>query len=201
MIVHPGSNFSSELFSLPCLWFEGKKFSWEKIYIQVCFHQWKHVGAKITFRRSFFSYMIFPFCRVKVSKTIFSEELNQIFSVCFLKFFFFFSFQEILWTSEYNRINTIFIFFRCLKSCGKNELFFMGNWIKIYFPYKLREKSFKRNFFFKLVNFPKLIFSTKLIFFFLTKICNFLCHFLLFFWHVKNLHLEFFRRNFSCESQ
>lgn len=91
MIVHPGSNFSSELFSLPCLWFEGKKFSWEKIYIWVCFHQWKHVGAKITFRRSFFSYMIFPFCRVKVSKTIFSEELNQIFSVCFLKFFFFFS--------------------------------------------------------------------------------------------------------------
>lgn len=117
--------------------------------------------------------------------------------------FFFFSFQEILWTSEYNRIYKIFIFFRCLKSCGKisQELFFMWNWIKIYFPYKLREKSFKRNFFFKLVNFPKLIFSTKLIFFFLTKICNFLCHFLLFFWHVKNLHLEFFRRNFSCESQ
>lgn len=149
MIVHPGSNFSSELFSLPCLWFEGKKFSWEKIYIWVCFHQWKHVGAKITFRRSFFCYMIFPFCRVKMSKTIFSEELNQIFSVCFLKFFFF-SFQEILWTSEYNRINKIFIFFRCLKSCGKisQELFFMWNWIKIYFPYKLREKSFKRNSFF-----------------------------------------------------
>lgn len=122
MIVHPGSNFSSELFSLSCLWFEGKKFSWEKIYIWVCFHQWKHVGAKITFRRSFFCYMIFPFCRVKMSKTIFSEEPTESNLFCLFPevFFFFFSFQEILWTSEYNRINTIFIFFRCLKSCGKN---------------------------------------------------------------------------------
>lgn len=182
MIVHPGSNFSSELFSLPCLWFGGKKFSWEKIYIWVCFHQWKHVGAKITFRRSFFCYMIFPFCRVKMSKTIFSEELNQIFSVCFLKFFFFFSFQEILWTSEYNRIYKIFIFFRCLKSCGKisQELFFMWNWIKIYFPYKLREKSFKRIFFFKLVNFPKFIFFNQIDLFFGQKyviFCVIFCYF------------------------
>lgn len=149
----------------------------------------------------FFVTWFFLFVVWKWVKLFFPRNWIKSFLSVSWSFFFFFSFQEILWTSEYNRINTIFIFFRCLKSCGKNELFFMGNWIKIYFPYKLREKSFKRNFFFKLVNFPKLIFSTKLIFFFLTKICNFLCHFLLFFWHVKNLHLEFFRRNFSCESQ
>lgn len=195
MIVHPGSIFSSELFSLPCLWFGGKKFSWEKIYIWVCFHQWKHVGAKITFRRSFFSYMIFPFCRVKMSKTIFSEEPTEsnLFCLC-PEVFFFFSFQEILWTSEYNRIYKIFIFFRCLKSCGKNftiTFFPTINWGKIFL-------------FFKLVNFPKFILSTKLIIiFFLQNMQKkpFFFHCLLFFWHVKNLHLEFFRRNFSCESQ
>lgn len=170
MIVHPGSNFSSELFSLSCLWFEGKKFSWEKIYIWVCFHQWKHVGAKITFRRSFFCYMIFPFCRVKMSKTIFSEEPTESNLFCLFPevFFFFFSFQEILWTSEYNRINTIFIFFRCLKSCGKNFTitFFHVKLNKNLFCLKIFQKNF---FFFKLVNFPKFIFSTKLIIFFFDK--------------------------------
>lgn len=170
MIVHPGSIFSSELFSLPCLWFGGKKFSWEKIYIWVCFHQWKHVGAKITFRRSFFCYMIFPFCRVKMSKTIFSEEPTESNLFCLFPevFFFFFSFQEILWTSEYNRINTIFIFFRCLKSCGKNFTitFFHVKLNKNLFCLKIFQKNF---FFFKLVNFPKFIFSTKLIIFFFDK--------------------------------
>lgn len=77
-----------------------------------------------------FCYMIFPFCRVKMSKTIFSEEPTESNLFCLFPevFFFFFSFQEILWTSEYNRINTIFIFFRCLKSCGKNftRTFFHG---------------------------------------------------------------------------
>lgn len=152
MIVHPGSNFSSELFSLPCLWFEGKKFSWEKIYIWVCFHQWKHVGAKITFRRSFFSYMIFPFCRVKVSKTIFSEEPTESNLFClFPEVFFFFSvFRRFCGPVNITELIQFSYFLGVWNHVEKisQELFFMGNWIKIYFPYKLREKSFKRIFFF-----------------------------------------------------
>lgn len=82
--------------------------------------------------------------------------------------FFFFSFQEILWTSEYNRIYKIFIFFRCLKSCGKNFTitFFHVKLNKNLFCLKIFQKNF---FFFKLVNFPKFIFSTKLIIFFFDK--------------------------------
>lgn len=108
---------------------------------------------------------------------------NWIKSFLSVSWSFFFSFQEILWTSEYNRINNIFIFFGVWNHVEKisQELFFMWNWIKIYFPYKLREKSFKRNFFFKLVNFPKFIFSTKLIFFFFDKNMYFFVSFLVIF--------------------
>ena len=81
----------SQLFSLPCLWFEGKKFSREKIYIWVCFHLWKHVGAKNTFRSNFLVTWFFLFVAWNWVKVFFPRnQLDQIFSVRFLKFFFFF---------------------------------------------------------------------------------------------------------------
>lgn len=130
----------------------------------------------------FFVTWFFLFVVWKWVKLFFPRNWIKSFLSVSWSFFFFFSFQEILWTSEYNRIYKIFIFFRCLKSCGKisQELFFMWNWIKIYFPYKLREKSFKRIFFFKLVNFPKFIFFNQIDLFFGQKyviFCVIFCYF------------------------
>lgn len=107
----------------------------------------------------FFVTWFFLFVVWKWVKLFFPRNWIKSFLSVSWSFFFFFSFQEILWTSEYNRINTIFILFRCLKSCGKNftiTFFPTINWGKIFL-------------FFKLVNFPKFIFSTKLIIFFFDK--------------------------------
>lgn len=144
----------------------------------------------------FFVTWFFLFVVWKWVKLFFPRNWIKSFLSVSWSFFFFFSFQEILWTSEYNRINKIFIFFRCLKSCGKNftRTFFHVKLNKN--PYKLREKSFKRIFFLSSWTFQNLFFQPNLNFFFGQKyvifcviFCNFFC-----IW-------SFFRRNFSCESQ
>lgn len=99
-----------------------------------------------------FCYMIFPFCRVKVSKTIFSEEPTEsnLFCLCPELFFFFSVFRRFCGPANITELIKFSYFLGVWNHVEKisQELFFMGNWIKIYFPYKLREKSFKRIFFF-----------------------------------------------------